>query len=149
MRTLLLILASTACSKSRPTLTAERMPPPLAGLALSRTTEAELLAKHPDLTVEPSNYNDRACDEVHMPGLRFYVSPPGKDGKLIYARAKAPGMCEWVTKTIAPLSGSQTCPGNRKTGNSGGQLFYCMELDDKPIAIECVDDAVEVRFMQL
>lgn len=136
------LLALCACSKDRPKLTPDKMPPSLASLALKKTTEAEILAAYPHATVTDMQMNDYKSHEIKVesPRMTLLTTPRTKDGVLFRISLHEDNICEWVKKTVASDKGSTNCPGNRKTGDSSGKGYYCMDTPGGDvIAIECYD----------
>ncbi len=137
-----LVVALAACSKDRPKLTQERMPPAIAWLTLKKTTEAEILAKYPNAVVGDMTMNDKPSHEIKIetPNVTLLTTPRSKDGVLFRITLFEDNICDWVKTTIVPLEGSTNCPGNRKTGGSSGRGYYCMETEGgEVIALDCYD----------
>lgn len=139
---LALILAVSACSKDRPKLTQDRMPPSIAWLSLKKTTEAEILAKHPNAVVGDTKMNGTPSHaiKIETPKLELMTTPPTKDGVVFRITLFEDDICDWVKTTVVPHEGSTNCPGNRKTGGSSGRGYYCMETEGgEVIALDCYD----------
>lgn len=140
-----IICALAACGNKTgdlPELTAARMPPTLGGLLPLTATQADVLAKFPDGKIGPVNFNDHPSENVSVAAIdaSFVSTPPGKDGKVFHVKLDEKGACDWVVANIASLSGSRSCPGNRKTGPSGNEYYYCMRLGEHLVSVECSRD---------
>jgi hypothetical protein len=131
-----------AAEDGPPILTPALLPAAAAGFMLQQATEADILARFPAAKVETTNFNGEDADELRVDGgARFTVFPRGAAGKLRIIHAHTDGVCDWVQATIAPLPRSTRCPGNRKTGLSGGSMYYCMRLaDGTRVTVECDRD---------
>jgi hypothetical protein len=134
------VVGLAACSKDRPKLTQERMPPTLRSIILGKTTEAEILATYPSATVTDMVFNDAKSHEIKVesPHLTFITKPPTKDGIVYRLYLEEANVCDWVKTQIHPLEGSTNCPGNRKTGMNSSESYHCMDLPDGTLAtVEC------------
>ncbi len=116
------------------------MPPTLRSIELRKTTEAEILAAYPSATVSDMTFNDAKSHEIKVasPHITFITKPPTKDGVVYRLYLEEANACDWVKTQIDPLEGSRNCPGNRKTGMSGGSSHHCMDLPDGTlVSVDC------------
>ena len=88
-------------------------------------------------------FNDLAAEHVSAEGVGSFWLLPGSDGvpRLAMFRIRAQEGCGWVKEHIGNLDGAERCPGNRKTGESGKSLYYCLSADDGRIVhVQCDAD---------
>ena len=148
---------ATGCKSSRPKFTPELMPPSAKPLVLGTSTETDVLAKAPGAEVHKDKslggdqiveFNDHKAVYIEGGGLggSAYLWP-GKDGtpRLGMLTMKAPEGCSWIKEHIAKLDGARNCPNNRKTGESGNEMYYCLDAPDgRVVHVECTHDALLV-----
>ena len=150
----LAVLAAGCKSSSRPKFTPELMPPSAKPLVLGTSTETDVLAKAPGAEVHKDKslggdqiveFNQHKGVYIEGGGLggSAYLWP-GNDGtpRLGMLTVKAPEGCGWIKEHIAKLDGARNCPNNRKTGESGNEMYYCLDAPDgRVVHVECTHDA--------